>query len=551
MKKKLLTKFCAVAMAVAMVGTMVGCGDDDNTPAGNDNTTPGTEQQGGNDQQGGDQQGDDQQGGDEQGGEEANANQPLPTWEAYDCGGATIRIAAEQIFDATREEDKDGDRANDYTKKWEYLHALEEKYNCKFEIVTLDSTGYDEAEAILNNFANGLGYADIFTKGPDVMLKVRNYLATVEDRDQLKMGSAFIDAASWNGVDYGFTYDNIGECFVLCYSRDYLKSVGMEKTPGDMFQEGKWSYEDALEYFTELQSKLPAGSYAIGVASYHYAWMAGGTNGVLGCSLDGDINIDDPRYIEALTYYRRLLDAGVAAPITGYSEGADNTVEYTDDAHMPGESLADMCGYSGANEYVLTNVQNWQHGDPASGGTDWGIVPYPWGPEVSVEGFDENGMPILKNYFVARVDFTNVLVSGAEYRGEGSKDIPDWVLFQIVREYEDMRSVSSTEPAGQTPGVGSGQAWINSYAAEKRGESAGNVSFSPNDMRQFTQMQDVQIWNWISSNVQIDFCKTLNGMGVPFNRNSTFVIAVGKDAKASAEALKPIGVQKVEELKQK
>ncbi len=564
MKKKALSKVLALAMAIAMAGSTVGCGNDsqpsDSQSQPSDSSQESSE--GGSSEESSeatDESGSEESGtesSEEAGGEDttASADQPLPEWEAYDCNGATIRIAAEQIFDSTLEADKDDPaKSANYEKKWEYLHALEEKYNCKFEMVTLEnSQGVDEGEAILNGFTNGLGYADIFMKGPGTMLQIRNFLATVEDRDKLKMGSAFIDAASWNGVDYGFTYDNIGECFVLCYNREYLKSVGMEKTPGDMFKEGKWSYEDAKTYLTELQSKLPAGSYAIGLAPSHYAFMAGGTNGVMGISPDGEINLDDERYIAALNFYKDLQAAQVAPPITGYSEGPDNTlVEDEGNVSMP-YNLDDMCGYAGANTHVLANVQNWQHVDPAGSkmGTtvDWGIVPYPWGPECEVTGFDENGLPILSNYFVARVDFTNVLVSGAEYRGEGSKEIPDWVLFQIVREYEDMRSVSSTTPAGMTPGSGSGQAWINAYTAEKNGQPAGNVNYSPDDMKQFTQEEDWQIWNWLSSNVKIDYCKALSDAGyVPFSRNGYFVIAVGKDAKASGEAIKAMGEAKLKD----
>lgn len=560
MKKKALTKSLALVMALAMAGSMAGCGND--TPS-NDSQTPGDSQEsseGGSgeestpdagDDAAGDAAGDDAAGGEEtpDDGAAASADQPLPEWEAYDCNGATIRIAAEQIFDSTLEADKDDpSKSANYAKKWEYLKTLEKKYNCKFEMVTLEgSQGVDEGTTILNNFTNGLSYADIFMKGPAVMLQVRNFLATVDDRDKLKMGSASIDAASWNGVDYGFTYDNIGECFVLCYSRDYLKSVGMNETPGDWFARGEWSYEDAKRYLTELQSKLPEGSYAIGLACSHYGQMAGGTNGVMGISPAGDINLDDERFITALNFYNELQDANVAAPITGYSEGPDNTL-VEGETSMP-YNLDNMCGYAGSNTHVIANVQNWQHIDPAGskvgGNVNWGIVPYPWGPEVKVEGFEKVGdteLPILSNYFVSRVDFTNVLVAGAEYRGEGCKDIPDWVLFQIVREYEDMRSSNSREPAGTTPGSGSGQAWINAYEAEKRGETASNVNFSPSDTRYFTDMRDLDIWNWVAKYVKIDYCKALNDAKyVRFDDNSYLVIAADKDAKASGEAIKMEG----------
>lgn len=541
MKKKALTKVLALAMAVAMTGSLIGCGNDagDQSSQQSSESTQ-EESQGGQEESSNESE----EASTEDPGEETpeSADQPLPEWEAYDCNGATIRLASEQIFDGITEEDKEKDAAK-YEKRWEYLHALEVKYNCKFEAVTLKtSEGVDDADAMLAEYRNGLGYADIFCKGPDVMLKVRDYLATVEDRDTLKMSNAHIDAASWNGVDYGFTYDNLGECFVLAYSRDYLKSIGMEETPGDLFMRGEWSFDDAMKYLSDLQSKLNAantGAYAIALHTNHYGAMAGGMNGVKIVDSNGNINLDDPNFIESLNFYNQLQDAGVAAPITGYTMGADYAVETAEDASMP-YSHKDICGYSGGNTHAIAMVENWQQGDMAANNTNWGIVPFPWGPNVKVTGTDENGLPVLDNYFVARTNYTNVLISGAEYRGEGCKDIPDWVLFQIVREYEDIRSTDNTSPAGLTPGSGDGQAWINAYTAEKNGEKAGNLNYSPNDSRSFTNEEDLLIWNWMATNVQVDYVSALANY-VPVYRDFRLVIAADQDGRTVGEALKGVG----------
>lgn len=176
----------------------------------------------------------------------------------------------------------------------------------------------------------------------------------------------------------------------------------------------------------------------------------------------------------------------------------------------------------------------------AANNTNWGIVPFPWGPNVKVTGTDENGLPVLDNYFVARTNYTNVLISGAEYRGEGCKDIPDWVLFQIVREYEDIRSTDNTSPAGLTPGSGDGQAWINAYTAEKNGEKAGNLNYSPNDSRSFTNEEDLLIWNWMATNVQVDYVSALANY-VPVYRDFRLVIAADQDGRTVGEALKGVG----------
>ena len=74
------------------------------------------------------------------------------------------------------------------------------------------------------------------------------------------------------------------------------------------------------------------------------------------------------------------------------------------------------------------------------------------------------------------------------------------------------------------------------------------MNFSPDDMRQFTDGMDVAIWNWVSSNVKIDYCNALNGSSyVPFSRNAYLVIGANKDAKASGEALKALGEANLKE----
>lgn len=117
--------------------------------------------------------------------------------------------------------------------------------------------GYPEVEVIMKSFTDGECFADIFIKGNEMMLPLKDYLVDItEFADELKMGSIYLDAATWRGHTYGFTPDNMGNEYVLAYSRDYLKSIGMDVTPTQKFLAGQWSYEDAKEYLTELKSKL-------------------------------------------------------------------------------------------------------------------------------------------------------------------------------------------------------------------------------------------------------------------------------------------------------
>ena len=78
---------------------------------------------------------------------------------------------------------------------------------------------------------------------------------------------------------------------------------------------GEWSYDDMKEYLTEMKAKLPEGVYPIGIHYYHWASMAAAANGIMQIDSDGNINFNEEGFIEAMSFYRELIDEGLACPM--------------------------------------------------------------------------------------------------------------------------------------------------------------------------------------------------------------------------------------------
>ena len=536
MRKKLAMKICALAMTAAMVGTMAGCGNGDTASGsanesgsaaeGSSDAGAGTEESGGADQ------GSEESSAD--GGEGAEGGEAAST---FDGGGATIRING-GMWDDLRDDNKneDGSYAQSYTIAWDMAAQLEAKYNIKLEYVKLQNDdGYDTATAIQNGILSGECFADIFTAGDDVTLSLRNYLVDITPfKDSLEMGSIYLEPATWAGKCYGFTYDNMGSVYVLAYSRDYLQSIGMDVTPTQKFLEGKWSYEDCTAYLTELKAKLPDGVYPFGIHSTHWASMAPAANGAVSVDSDGGIHIADENYTVTLEYYRSLVDAGLAAPITDVKKNDDGSLSANQTYGMD-----NMCASSGpknaeGDNVVMTMVEAWQmEGLETSLAGSWGIVPFPWGPDVTVSG---DYTTLSENYSVAQSIWTNMLVPKAEYRAAGAKDIPDEVLFQIARDWCDMKNVAG------------GQVRKAAFDAEQSGTPYVNLGYDPGQIGAFSTEEDAALYDWLHSRVTVDWGHAMQTLEyVNVNRNAAFVIAAGDDARSSGESFKQAGEEKLAE----
>lgn len=496
MRKKLATKICAIVMTAAMVASMAGCGDDsgDNSQA----STPGSSEAGDPGQESG--------GADNQESETPDDSQE----EKYDFGGQVVKVHG-NIWDNLKEpvpNDAGEVDTTNYDKYWGFAHEIEEKYNIKFEWVDLEGAdGYNDAELTINSILNGQCYADILAVSDStfVSMMTGDYLADITDEvDQLKVGSLWTEAGTWKGRVYGQTYDGIGDCYVLAYSRDYLKSIGMEKTPTDMFMEGKWSYEDCKAYLSEMKAKLPEGTYPISTHYYHWASMAPAANGgVVSVDSNGEIGFADPRYTAALEFYVELQNLGLAQMMEPTDKGDGTYSTSFNYGHNGGMSSAKE-----GNIFVMTMIEGWHRQYLLDEIGEWGIVPYPWGPEVTCsepDKVDEEGNPIgyttlSDNYRTVQSIWTNTVIPKQEYRNASS--ISDIDLFKIAKDMFDKNSPNGAAVR------------LAAWEAEQKGEVFDYLGDNPGSIGNFCTVEDAKIFDWLHTRVQYDWGHALDDANI-------------------------------------
>ncbi len=510
MRKKLATKICAIVMTAAMVASMAGCGDDsgDNSQA----STPGSSEAGDPGQESG--------GADSQESEAPDDSQEEE--ETYDFGGAVVRVQGGS-FNALDEENKLDDKGNvksDYTKKRDIADQLEQKYNIKIEYAKLNTDGYDEISAVVTPITNGEAHADIFCGRESVMIGAREYLADITaDVDQLEIGSTYIEPGTFGGKVLGWTYDDMGNAYVLAYSRSYLKSIGMEKTPTDMFMEGKWDYDSCRTYLSDLKAKLPDGTYPISVHPNHWSSMGPAANGVVRVDSDSNVNFLEQGYISAMEFYRSL----VVDQLAGQTEIKEITETGGISLDIP-YGTGDMSGKAGEpGKYVLTMVEAWQFEDVLKKTEDWGIVPFPWDPALVTCTGDYT--TLSDNYLIPQSLWTNVMVPKAEYRGEGAKTIPDIVLHKIASDFYAMDNANG------------GKVRHEEWLAESKGETYVNRGYNPDDPGKFTNEQDIEISSWMHSRSGCDWGWGFNDNGIAkVFRCAQYIISGHQDARTAGES---------------
>ena len=404
--------------------------------------------------------------------------------ETYDFGGAVIRVSMGHFSDLNTE----FEGSTSYDIAWNAARQIEEKYNVKFEYVNLEwDYEYSDAENILRGINNGEAFADVFCLDNRTTIQLKDYLADItNDLNVLQVGSLFTEAGTWNGHTYGWTYENLGDVNVLVYSRDYLKSIGMDVTPTDKFLAGEWSYPEALSYFAELQAKLPTDTYCISVYPMHWAYMSSAPNGVTPVSNNGTINLTSKPYIDALNFYRDMIDAGVAYPP---KDVAVDDYGIISEFELP-FSVDDLCKKDAAGKMVLGVAEVWQMWGLYDILGDWGIVPFPWSPDYTTATGDYT--TLSNSYTVSQLYWTNVLVPKAEYRSADAAAIDDIMLHKIVMDYIDLKDAN---------GAANRHAM---WAAEQAGGKYVNWGSNSGASDVFTTQDDAKLFDWLHTRVALN-----------------------------------------------
>ena len=440
---------------------------------------------------------------------------PEPTPVTYDFGGVTVKCYGSE-WNGLDGEDPIVLEAKAYVEK---------KYNIKLEKAAMEGyDGYNDDDILISSIAAGDPAAHIICLNPessvtcftnDILFDLTPYL------DQLQVGSAYTDVATWQGKVFGVAYENIGDAWVMVYDRDYLKEIGMEKTPTDMFMEGKWDYESCKAYLAEMKSKLPDGVYPIGNYWSHWGYMAPAANGQVVVDDNGKLHLADEAIIEATQFYMDLKNEGLAFPC--YLERtADGTIATNED----GSQKVDYAYAVTDERIVLKRAEVWQLGGLPF--ENYGIVFWPWGSNVTCEG---DYTTLSDEYKVAGAywGFDAIVKDATRVTG-----IPGEVLAMICQDFR--YAVSD-------------KAYIHdAWVAEQAGNYE-NVSPEEGEPRSFSTEQDVELFDWGHTRYQADYSWAFNSAGIArINRAFQDIFMENKDVRSTMESYVNEADAKLQEL---
>ncbi len=316
--------------------------------------------------------------------------------KAYDLGGATVKV---RLWDSPNPYDSETTEV-DVARWLPVYEAAKAKYNCDFEFFT-STVEWDEMP---NEFSMSVAAGQPvwhITNNLSAMwvplLDLNHALnGTAEATKDLPMPASFTEFPNGFILEYPGTEG-------LVFNRAMIAEAGMEYDPGEMFAMGKWSYDDFFAYMTELQSKLPEGTYSFFIDPNYWQIFAMPANGTMTINTDYVPEITGDAFIESVEFLQKLVNAGLVRP-----------------ANVTPEGQPDYWGTPGATfdvgvEVAMTHRATWQMGTLNTNGLDWGFVPYPWGSNVTL-GTEGDYTTLSDSYRAAYYDtaLCGVQLAGAE-----------------------------------------------------------------------------------------------------------------------------------------
>ena len=290
--------------------------------------------------------------------------------DVYDLKGNTVIV---RLWDSPNPYDAETSEAD--KAKWLPIYeAAKKKYNCNFEFYT-STANYDDMPAEwIKSVAGGKPAWHITNNLSSMwLMQLAANKALVDISKPLKnIGIPEIYQQTGkvkNGI-YGF---NLGAGTEgLVFNRKMIAEAGMKYTPSEMFKMGKWSYDDFYAYVTELQNKLPKGTYAFFIDPNYWQIFAAPANGSM--PIDNNFNFTalDKGFVESIEFLQKLMKAGVVRPADTDKEG------------KPDFWTTPAVTFDKGVEVAMTHRAMWQVGGLKGNGVDWGYVPYPWGSQVKL-----------------------------------------------------------------------------------------------------------------------------------------------------------------------
>lgn len=399
----------------------------------------------------------------EQGGEEAiddTQNNEIDPFPGANLGGVTINL-------------KIGDWANPdkvdeaFKEKWvARKKEVEEKFNCILTFDKMDGVDWAEtAPTIIASVAAGdpiIDFADLSRYFVADLIANDALVDITSDITSYNMPKAYYkQGCEWAGKVVGFNIKPFAPFDILVYNRDLIKAAGMEKTPGELFKEGKWSFEDFYDYCAELKTKLPEGIDTFGIHALNWARGASYANGA--AIMDPETYIPSytsEAFYQSVELFQKLVANGLAL----------NAIEVTRDDGTIGYNWNETQAGFGEQTLAISHGADWSFEEWQSK-FDMGIVPFPWGPNVTIKNNDYTTLD--SNYASFYKDnAVYAMIKGAE-----KKATPEQFKNLIFSYFAE-----------------EGQQLIKDYEKEQKGEAI--VSADAGMPRNFSTDLDIEIWDW-------------------------------------------------------
>ncbi len=281
--------------------------------------------------------------------------------------GETITIATSDMGGDNPLSEKAKENGQDTDGKLRLLEAMQEEYGITIEFVDLDPAA--QMEEITESILAGEPIADVvrvYSGNYEALMKMGMLEDITYYADMAVKEGLITDWAKDEGTILGTTYaigrDNDPRAEMLAFDTDLLKKAGMDETPFDLWKRDEWTWENARQYFLDVQAGLGDdftvwGDYPTYIRQYGIA-----SGGVVAVQNDGTINYDTPEAYEAVDYYKGLYDDGILKFY--FDEDGNRDYAQAEEAWTSGNS-------------VFFSLQRWKTGGMASDGKNFGLVPYP------------------------------------------------------------------------------------------------------------------------------------------------------------------------------
>lgn len=297
--------------------------------------------------------------------EDLLADSSFPT---YDLGGVTITLLDVAAFQGVNPDN--AKKTVEKKKKQAWIDAIENKYNVTLEFVDLS---VDIPVELLSSMQPYYYVADVMNLDSNTVYELIEYGSLYDMTQCFEQETEYSEMNVINMLDSKWGIHSNFFMEGLYYNIDMIEKANMEYTPAELFDIGKWSYEDFYNYCVELKSKLAEDEYAIYISPYQWMVMTAPANGV--SILNGE-NLEylNESFIEAMEFLGKLVQEGLVAIPKLANEELEiwDTWNYPIDTFDVGKTVA----MAHRGDYYVGKIGN---------KFELGFVPYPWGSNVTID----------------------------------------------------------------------------------------------------------------------------------------------------------------------